>query len=128
MQQGISLIELLIVLAVTGILAAIAYPGYNDHLRQAARHEVVALLQDAALRLERHRLVTGQYAEGDPSLPSGNRYYSLQALREDQTFTLRARRLSKGLMAEDRCGDFELDQAGVGRNHGAIDSARCWGG
>ena len=37
MQQGLSLIELLIVLAVTGILAAIAYPAYNEQLRRAAR-------------------------------------------------------------------------------------------
>lgn len=51
MQQGLSLIELLIVLAVTGILAAIAYPSYSDQLRRAARSEVVGLLHDAALRL-----------------------------------------------------------------------------
>lgn len=37
MQQGLSLMELLIVLAVTGILAAIAYPSYSDQLRRAAR-------------------------------------------------------------------------------------------
>ena len=65
MQQGLSLIELLIVVAVTGILAAIAYPSYSDQLRRAARSEVVGLLHDAALRLERHRVRTGQYAEGD---------------------------------------------------------------
>ena len=73
MQQGLSLIELLIVLAVTGILAAIAYPSYSDQLRRAARSEVVGLLHDAALRLERHRVRTGQYAEGDPALPDGER-------------------------------------------------------
>lgn len=71
MQQGLSLIELLIVLAVTGILAAIAYPSYSDQLRRAARSEVVGLLHEAALRLERHRALTGQYAEGDPGYLTG---------------------------------------------------------
>lgn len=128
MQQGLSLIELLIVLAVTGILAAIAYPSYSDQLRRAARSEVVGLLHDAALRLERHRVRTGQYAEGDPALPDGTRYYSLQAQRDSDTFTLRARRLPNGLMAQDRCGDFQLDQAGALRNPGAVGgSEHCWG-
>lgn len=127
MQQGLSLIELLIVLAVTGILAAIAYPAYSDHLRQAARSEVAGLLHDAALRLERHRVLTGQYAEGELYLPAGNRDYSLQALRDSDTFTLRALRLPQGRMADDRCGDFQLDHAGVRGNPGAIDSTHCWG-
>ncbi|WP_449429970.1 type IV pilin protein [Pseudomonas putida] len=128
MQQGLSLIELLIVVAVTGILAAIAYPSYSDTLRRAARSEVVGLLHDAALRLERHRAGTGEYAEGEPLLPSGNRYYSLQAQRGSDTFRLLAKRLPRGLMADDRCGDFQLDQAGVQSNPGSRDGAeRCWG-
>ncbi|MER2298340.1 MULTISPECIES: type IV pilin protein [Pseudomonas] len=128
MQQGMTLIELLIVVAVTGILAAIAYPSYSEQLRRAARSEVVGLLHDAALRLEHHRVRTGQYAEGDPQLPAGNRHYRLQALRDSDTFTLIARRLPSGLMAEDRCGDYQLDQAGVRSNPGAVGgSERCWG-
>ncbi|MFJ4348234.1 type IV pilin protein [Pseudomonas sp. NPDC089401] len=128
MQQGMSLIELLIVVAVTGILAAIAYPSYSDQLRRAARGEVVGLLQDAALRLERHRVRTGQYAEGDLQLPAANRHYRLLAQRDSDTFTLTAQRLPDALMADDRCGDFQLDQAGVQRNPGAVESSeRCWG-
>ncbi|MGN8257716.1 type IV pilin protein [Pseudomonas sp. SMSB3] len=128
MQQGMTLIELLIVVAVTGILAAIAYPSYSDQLRRAARSEVVGVLHDAALRLELHRARTGQYAEGDPPLPSASRYYRLHVERQADAFTLIARRLPTGLMADDRCGDFQLDQAGAQRNPGATGSAeRCWG-
>ncbi|AXM97769.1 type IV pilin protein [Pseudomonas plecoglossicida] len=128
MQQGMSLIELLIVVAVIGILAAIAYPSYSDPLRRAARSEVVGLLHDAALRLEHHRVRTGQYAEGDLRLPVANRHYSLQAIRGSDTFTLLARRLPRGLMADDRCGDFQLDQALVRSNPGGVEaSERCWG-
>ncbi|NIE74177.1 prepilin-type N-terminal cleavage/methylation domain-containing protein [Pantoea sp. Tr-811] len=128
MQQGMSLIELLIVVAVTGILAAIAYPSYSDQLRRAARSEVVGLLHDAALRLERHRVRTGQYAEGELQLPVANRHYRLHAQRDSDTFTLLAQRLPGGLMADDRCGDFQLDQAGVQGNPNAVPgSERCWG-
>ncbi|MBF8733043.1 type IV pilin protein [Pseudomonas guariconensis] len=131
MQRGLGLIEVLIVLAVTGILAAIAYPSYSDQLRRAARSEVIGLLQDAALRLERHKARTGQYANPDPQvppLPVGTRYYRLLAQRDDDSFVLLARRLPDGLMADDRCGDFQLDQAGVRGNPGAgMPAEDCWG-
>ncbi|CAM3917102.1 Fimbrial protein MS11-D1 [Pseudomonas reidholzensis] len=132
MQQGLSLIELLLVVAVTGMLAAIAYPSYSDQLRRAARSEVAGLLQDAALRLERQHARTGQYADSDLApvpLPAGSRYYSLQAQRDIDSFRLLARRLPRGFMADDRCGDFALDQAGVRANPGSQgDTQRCWGG
>ncbi|MGE7994103.1 type IV pilin protein [Pseudomonas sp. NPDC089554] len=132
MQQGLSLIELLIVLAVTGILASIAYPSYSDQLRRAVRGEVVGLLHDAAHRLERDRARVGEYADNDQLvtlLPSGNRYYNLQARRDGDGYQLLATRLPGGLMAHDSCGDYSLDQAGVRGNPGADDDAGgCWSG
>ncbi|MDH0729143.1 type IV pilin protein [Pseudomonas sichuanensis] len=131
MQRGLSLIELLIVVALIGMLAAIAYPSYSEQLRRAARSEVVGLLQDAALRLARHHTRAGGYADNEQlvtPLPMGNRYYRLQARRDTDSFTLLAVRLPGGLMAHDRCGDFQLDQAGVRSNPGAGDTAElCWG-
>ncbi|MCE1118270.1 MULTISPECIES: type IV pilin protein [Pseudomonas] len=131
MQRGLSLIELLIVVALIGMLAAIAYPNYSDPLRRAARTEVVGLLQDAALRLARHHTRVGGYADNDQlvtPLPAGNRNYQLQARRDADSFTLLATRLPSGMMAHDSCGDFQLDQAGVRSNPGASDSPElCWG-
>ncbi|PAV72604.1 hypothetical protein WR25_15751 [Diploscapter pachys] len=85
-----------------------------DQLRRAARSEVVGLLQDAALRLEQHRAHVGGYADSEQLvtlLPAGSRYYRLQAQRDEDAFTLLARRVAQTLMADDRCGDFRLDHA-----------------
>jgi type IV pilus assembly protein PilE len=129
MQRGLSLIELLIVVALIGMLAAIAYPSYSDPLRRAAL-EVVGLLQDAALRLARHHTRVGGYADNDQlvtPLPAGNRYYQLQARRDADSFTLLATRLPSGMMAHDSCGDFQLDQAGVRSNPGLATALSCAG-
>ncbi|MHC6223994.1 type IV pilin protein [Pseudomonas sp. X10] len=130
-QQGLSLMELLIVVAMVGMLAGIAYPSYSDPVRRAARIEVVGLLHDSALRLERHYSRVGQYADSEnlvTPLPTGSRYYSLQVERGAETFRLLARRLPRGLMDGDRCGDFLLDQAGVQGNPDSVgDAAGCWG-
>ncbi|PNA01958.1 MULTISPECIES: type IV pilin protein [unclassified Pseudomonas] len=131
MQRGLGLIELLIVVALIGMLATIAYPSYSDQLRRAARGEVVGLLQDAALRLEQHRSYVGGYADTEQLvtvLSAGSRYYRLQAQRDEDAFTLLARRVTETFMAGDRCGDFRLDHAGVRDNPGGSeDEQTCWG-
>ncbi|NER61462.1 prepilin-type N-terminal cleavage/methylation domain-containing protein [Pseudomonas sp. MAFF212428] len=128
--QGLSLIELLIVVAVVGILASIAYPSYTDTVKSAARTEVAGMLLASAQQLERHRARTGEYADSDSvttPLPPGTRHYSLHASREAERFSLVARRRVEGLMAGDRCGDFELDHRGVrGNPHGDAGQG-CWG-
>ena len=131
-SAGLSLIELLIVVAVVGILAGIAYPSYTDTVKSAARTEVAAMLLESAQQLELHRARTGQYADSDSvttPLPSGTHHYSLHAHREAEAFSLVARRRLGGLMAGDRCGDFELDHQGVrGNAHGEAEGGQaCWG-
>ena len=130
-QRGLSLIELLLVVTVVGMLAGIAYPSYSDQVRRAARAEAIGMLQDSALRLERHYSRAGQYADSEAAvtpLPLGSRYYSLAAERGEQSFRLIARRLPGALMEQDRCGDFSLDQVGVQGNLGANgDTSECWG-
>lgn len=59
---GLTLIELIIVVAVVGILAAVALPSYQDYIRRGKRADGHALLQNAAFAQERYRLNNSSYA------------------------------------------------------------------
>lgn len=49
-SRGFTLIELMIVVAVVGILAAIAYPSYQDQVRRSARSAAQQFMMDVASR------------------------------------------------------------------------------
>lgn len=132
-QSGLSLIEVLIVVALVGMLAGIAYPSYSEMVRKAARTEIAGILYESAQHLEQHHSRTGRYSDSDTSvvpLPDGNAHYSLHARREADSYLLSAIRRPGGVMVFDVCGDFELDHRGVRSNPGSGESAGkgCWGG
>lgn len=75
-QQGFTLIELMIVCAVIGILAAIAYPSYQEYVRRAARAEARQTMLDLAQYEERYFTTNATYVASGSGWPAGWKTYS----------------------------------------------------
>ncbi|KQU82892.1 pilus assembly protein PilE [Variovorax sp. Root318D1] len=62
-QRGFTLIELMIVVAIVGILASIAYPAYQDSLLKGRRAEARTALLELMQQQERYMTQRGTYLE-----------------------------------------------------------------
>ena len=60
-KQGFTLVELMIVVAILGILAAVAVPSYTNYVMRAKGAEAVGFLADIKARQETYKADFGQY-------------------------------------------------------------------
>lgn len=70
-QRGFTLIELMIAVAIVGILAAVAYPSYTEYIRKGVRRAAQAQMLDIANREQQFLLANRAYATYSALTASG---------------------------------------------------------
>ena len=120
-NHGFTLIELMIVVAIVGILGAIAYPSYQDSVRTSRRSDAMAALLEQSHRAERLYATTGSYTGFSATGTSAKNFYTLSSTLGAQTppssFTITA--APQGAQSSDKCGSFVINQVGLQSLSGA---------
>ena len=125
--RGMTLIELMIVVAILGIITAIGYPSYLDYVKKTRRAEGMGELLELVDRMERHYSDTGTYDKVDAGVVSdmtvgdiyrtttAGGYYTLSiaAGTNNVQFEASAAPTSKGQQNTDKCGTFTVNSQGT---------------
>lgn len=146
-EAGVTLIELMVVVVIIAILAAVAMPSYQDFVRKASRAEAKGILLETAQFMERNYTTNGCYHRTDAAcataaantpLPfaqspkTGNARYTIAVAYSTvapctlgQCFSLSA--APTVAFPDPGCGTLAIDNAGV-QTSTAGNAAECWQG
>lgn len=143
-HKGFTLIELMIVVAIIAILAAVAFPSYTEHILKGRRADGKNMLLQLSALQERFYSENGFYGRmtdivGTATFDSDEGYYNIAVncapdsatcatASRPQVYLLTATRQA-GQTGDVRCGDFTYNQSatrGIINQSAGVVAAACW--
>lgn len=140
---GFTLIELMVVVVIISLLAAIAYPGYQQYVKRGRRADAKGTLLEMAQFMERYYAENNSYASA--TLPvtisprDGAAVYDIKfgsacdegangvtTSPEAHCFLAQAVPVAGGSMDGDECGAFGIDNTGNRTVSGSASASQCW--
>lgn len=131
-QIGFQLIELMIVIAIIGILVSIGVPLYSVYTMQANRLEAANTLSRLAIAMEEYHAATHTYQTATlallhfPEQIAKNHYRLAIAKADDQDYLLSAIPLGQQAQRDRMCGELTMDANGEKGVHGSGKVEECW--